>query len=801
LAEVVVLEIRGVGGATAGEILGGDVTQTAGDELAGFYRPDEPQTTPTEAYEWGKLTSGSRTSALWWILFPFTLINVAGWMFRPTATELGRSDEPRRSSLWFSRLVIVGGGLAVTAAYITWITALTTEMLAFGCSTDEMCAARWYMAPLTFFGEDNSVWLITGGIGLAALLVLGLFLFILRTQDRLEGYEISPTRRLLGAMQNRMSSRLRRNTQLEDPAFWYKWSEHRRLFRWHLGLTMVLLGGAAGHAIAVVGWSTPQKNAWPAIVAILVVILMMLWALTAPERFRDSDTLDGSTTNSGDRVVWLLTHVSLATAGFAGGAILTNWLRSDPTTGFGFLAAVRVLSFILYLAAGVMVILLAIRKRERDAPTTWPRVLMPAFAAALAVIITGAGFAAVANLLGRFLLGAEWVSDHGFNIVIVDIFLLSLIVTGGILLFDFLRTEQPAAAVASDYFGTAPYGSLSDREQSWVKSVARARSIAALPSDADVSLAVLTVVMLILNLGQAAAGGFDIAAGPDGAFASPLFGIDGLSFLHTLAATGIVLYLFPGLRLIRTMSKSRDSRRQLGKVWDVLSFWPRRFHPLAAPCYAERAVPEFRNRIRDHLAGGRGVVVSAHSQGTVIAFAALAQLAAEGETLDVAIEELVPGPAAAPEPEGALTFNQLDAMVQRSLQPAGPETTSQPTPPIEVSLDMVGLVTFGSPLSTLYGSYFPWHFGTPGRFQGIRDKLATVGGGRAWHSLWRPTDYIGQEVFTPPGGVLEPAVPGADVMVNEAAGPLFGYQSHSNYEREQQVRAVITETVTGIADL
>lgn len=106
------LEIRGVGGATAGEILGGDVTQTAGDELAGFYRPDDPQTRPTEAYEWGKLTSGSRTSALWWILFPFTLINVAGWLFRPTATELGRSDEPRRSFLWFSRLVIVGGGLA-----------------------------------------------------------------------------------------------------------------------------------------------------------------------------------------------------------------------------------------------------------------------------------------------------------------------------------------------------------------------------------------------------------------------------------------------------------------------------------------------------------------------------------------------------------------------------------------------------------------------------------------------------------------------------------------------------------------
>lgn len=62
---MVLIEIRGVGGATAGEILGGQVTQTAGDELAGFYRADDPsKATPTEAYEWGRLTSGSRTSAL-----------------------------------------------------------------------------------------------------------------------------------------------------------------------------------------------------------------------------------------------------------------------------------------------------------------------------------------------------------------------------------------------------------------------------------------------------------------------------------------------------------------------------------------------------------------------------------------------------------------------------------------------------------------------------------------------------------------------------------------------------------------
>ncbi len=807
MTESVLLEIRGVGGATAEEIIGGPVTQTSGDELAGFYRPDEPRPQATEAYEWGRLTSGSRTSALWWVLFPFTLINVAGWMFRPSTTELKQSDENVRSSLWWSRLLIVGGGLAITAAYVMWVTALTTEMVAFGCRADPGCTDRWYMAPLTFFGQDNSVWLVTCGVGLAAILILGLFLFILRTQDKLEGYETSSTRRMLGVAANRSTSRLRRNTKLEDPAFWYKWAEHRRLFRWHLGLTMTLLGAAAGHAINTAGWMAPSTNAWLAILAVAIAVVAMLWALTGPERFRETGRI-GETTSQDlrRRVGWLAAHLLLAIAGALIGWALTAWWRNEDS-GFGFLAAVRALSVVLYVAAGLMVIVLAVRKRRTDVPATWPTTLMPGFAAALAVIITGSGFAAVASLLGRFLLGADWVSTNGFDIVIVDIFMLSLLITGIVVAVLVLRSDKPTDSVLEDYFDAVSPDALPDREKGWVDMVARARVIAALPRDADYLLAALTVVMLVLNLGQAAAGRFDFSPGPDGAFASPLFGIQGLAFLHSVAATATVLYLFPGIQLIRRMSKSRDSRRQLGKVWDVLSFWPRRFHPLAAPCYAERAVPEFRNRIRDHLATGKGVVVSAHSQGTVIAFAALLQIAAESDPLDIAMTELIPDGTTAETARDAtttparVTFNELDTIVQRSLQAKGRETVGEQTS-AAVTLQHAGLVTFGSPLSSLYGPYFPWHFGTRGRFQGLRDQLADLGdAGRAWRSLWRPTDYIGQRVFIAPGGVLSPADEDADIRVLEAAQPLFPYQSHSDYEREPQVRDTIAGMVSGIETL
>ena len=487
---VVLLEVRGVGGATAEEILGGPVLQTSGDELAGFYRRDDEEPQHTEAYEWGKLTSGSRTSALWWILFPFTLMNVAGWMFRPNGEELGRAHEHQRSSLWIGRLLMVGGGLAITAAYVLWTAALTTEMVAFGCRFDAQCAERWYMAPLTMFGDDNGVWLVTVGIGLATVLVLGLFLFILRTQDRLEGYETDPSRRLLDVLTSPDTSRLRRNTQLEDQAFWYKWAEHRRLFRWHLGLALLLLGGAAGHTLHKVGWSTPQGNAWIAMIAVAAVIIAMVWALTAPEKYREANRIgEQTTTIDRARVLWLIRHLTFALGGALSGLLITDWLDPGGGPPFGFLAAVRALSVVLYVAAALLVLLLVLRRRQRDTTTSWPATLMPGFAAALAVIITGAGFAAVANLLGRFLLGADWVRTNGFDIVIVDLFLLSLFITGtvaGVRIWR--RRKQPVADVKQDYFGSADV-KLSDREQSWVDTVARTRVIAAAPQEADRFLA------------------------------------------------------------------------------------------------------------------------------------------------------------------------------------------------------------------------------------------------------------------------------------------------------------------------
>ncbi len=157
------------------------------------------------------------------------------------------------------------------------------------------------------------------------------------------------------------------------------------------------------------------------------------------------------------------------------------------------------------------------------------------------------------------------------------------------------------------------------------------------------------------------------------------------SWLVTLAGAGLVALGVAGWR-------SEVWRRRLGIAWDVLAFWPRAAHPLAPPSYCERAVPQLVARTC-HLArrssGGHGVVLSGHSQGSVLCVAVVQQLFA------------------------------LD-----------------PTD----GLDRVALLTHGSPLGRAYATIFPHHFGYA-RLRAVDARL-----GRRWINLFRVTDPIGSSL-------------------------------------------------------
>ena len=721
MPEVVELHIRGVGGATAEEILEGPVTQVDGDDVAGFYKPRGGDGAK-EAYEWGRLTSGTASRSIWWLLLPFTLFNVSGWMFRP---RQGEQVEASRS-LWLGRLLVLIGGAMITAMYVTWLAVLSAELVALDCGNVDDCRSRWYLAPLRWNGGAiHSRFLV--GMALAWLLTVGLLWFIKGSQRTTERYAppgVEPS-----------ENRLKRVDQLGDDSFWLTAAEHQRAFLAHLAGAIFVLGAIGSYGMVLLsdgnGFSIP------------IWLWLVCGALFA----------GGIVLLAGLEPTALLIHLAAAVLGILAGLVADAVLDLRAASRLDLTNGLRWFSGLPMTVALLILIVVAYRRLAgepggRRFPEPGFRWLGMAVAAGLSVYVLAAGFASLAHLIGRFLLGEDPVSELGYDETIVEMFgvALVLLVVTTVLAMALRSKIDGRQQVLADYADFWPGGAPdTDRVRSWVKKVEQKRWLARLPRDVDLRLTAVVIGILVLQLvqvGQAAAdligddhSFFDFDEWQAERFLSPLFGWDWFDWAHAAAASLIVLFVFPGLQLIRLMFSDRANRRQFGKVWDVMSFWPRRFHPLAAPCYAERSVPEFADRVAKHRDAGRRVSIVSHSQGTVIALAVIARLAREDEGRDDEAKRL-PG---------------------------------------------VALTTYGSPLRRLYRNFFPRYFATDPPFETFKPLLYEFQGSPAWRSFWRPTDYIGQTVFA--GDDSDPD----DVRILDARKPLFPVNSHSDYEQEPQL--------------
>lgn len=89
-----------------------------------------------------------------------------------------------------------------------------------------------------------------------------------------------------------------------------------------------------------------------------------------------------------------------------------------------------------------------------------------------------------------------------------------------------------------------------------------------------------------------------------------------LGFTLVLPAAAVIARVIGGLR-------SDERRRMLAIPWDVGSFFSRRFHPFAPPTYRDIVERDLKLVLTRLRSGGEPVVVSAHSQGSIVAVAAL----------------------------------------------------------------------------------------------------------------------------------------------------------------------------------
>lgn len=97
-------------------------------------------------------------------------------------------------------------------------------------------------------------------------------------------------------------------------------------------------------------------------------------------------------------------------------------------------------------------------------------------------------------------------------------------------------------------------------------------------------------------------------------------------WLVPVSATAMYVILGASAGLVAVGAKLRESegwRKTIGVIWDLVTFWPRAAHPLSPPCYTERVVPEVLTRLDWARRLHGQVLVSAHSQGSTIAVAAL----------------------------------------------------------------------------------------------------------------------------------------------------------------------------------
>lgn len=708
------LLVHGVGGATPQEMLRDPrIARVTGDATAAIFRrsgdidaeqhPERYRDRPIEeAYCWSNLTSGNGSRALWLLLLPFMVVNLAHWM-RPTARSRTRAV---RLYGVLVRLVALSLTVLLTAAACE----VALDLVAWQCAGVPDCSNQrsW----LGFLSTAQDGWWSQPGrrLALAAVVptaLVGLLWFLSnRTWSAYEsqrpltgaepvdddldnGTEATPTTESPDAETPAAGTPVVRPA-LGRPGFWYGRRLVARLRAAHtaagfLTVAASVAGAAARHDRAVTG---PVPDFLGRLIEAVLVLgaLVVFWVVCSrgrSERRLDS-RLDGAV------ITWLpgaalalLVVTEVFAAWSRPGWVSVGTLPGDVTF--------RVLT----VGQGMLVVALSAVALGLYRRTPEPRTVMyglggPAvamLACALGGVMSGGVAQRVADWLdgpGTPGMGRSSLIDGppvllSWQASVIPVLLALLLIPAvvlGVRTWLAARTMEPE--VNKEYGEKRP-------DAARTRQIARTRALAALTDSAPWFLGLVSGATLLLGAGAVV-----------GAWASgevPGLALDDAgAFIESVAEAaqstgswmigfGFIVFVTCGRRAYRDAS----TRRTIGILWDVGTFWPRAAHPFAPPCYAERAVPDLASRMSGWTGRTRGrLVISGHSQGSVLAASAVWQL------------------------------------------PAG-------------TRKRVALLTYGSPIERLYGRWFPAYFG-PGPLHGLHRSV------HCWRNLWRATDPIGGQV-------------------------------------------------------
>lgn len=656
------LRVHGVSGAPPEDMLdSAHVVQIAGDEFSRFFRPCDAQRRETgpsadhvlELYHWGKYTSGSWRQGLWLTILPFGVVNAAQFMLALPISRLAKVSH----ALCGAMLRLLGLGL--------------TAMLLLGVAVGAMdlTAAQW--GPT----HNLPVWdRVPGWPLVVAMLVCAGVLALLFSFGRRFAGTSRARGRALRHVDGRSPAGLDQASAPEDPPtelgrreFFSGDTDAPALRRLHLatGLALIaMLGAAAGRGSsqggAVVTWTF-----WLA-VGLLGLLTTIVVLLGDPE---ESVTVHTAGRVEGWRVWWhqRVHALALALVIVAGLLLLVSlWLAGGrPLTvaasrralpgvdgaSVGVLVACVVALFGL-LSSNWLLAAVTTSGAEPGRPASFSRFaagMAPTLAASVGTFL-GVGYAGALPFGWAWFLGRGDGQDYDVPPLLQRIAYawgLTLLLIVGIgaaagISYAMRRAAFRNAAARAFTFGTSTEPRLST---TWISRVGTAMWLARLKNSLEALLWTLSVFGLVLTLAATLefvrfgrGGRTRDLPGPLGLLSEePSAGAP-----QVLIAVGTVVLigLAAGLVLLgRGAIRKESLRRGVNVGWDVMAFWPRAVHPFVPPPYSQRAVADLRSRISWHLAGQPGptvprspassVVIAAHSQGSLIAVAALLWLPPE----------------------------------------------------------------------------------------------------------------------------------------------------------------------------